>query len=411
MNNPFQNALKQLEEVKEIIGLEENIYEQLKRPQRILEVAIPVKMDNGKIKIFTGFRSQYNNARGPYKGGIRFHPDVSKEEVEALSAWMTWKTAVVNLPLGGAKGGVIVNPKELSLRELEKVSRGYISAIYKLIGPEVDIPAPDVYTDPRIMGWMMDEYEKLIGNHAPGVITGKPLSIGGSKARDYSTAQGAVYVANKAVEKIGLPKNSVVGIQGFGNAGSHMARLLVKQGYKIAVISDTGGTVANYMGLDIGKLIEHKKNTGSVANYAGAEEKGVRHCFDHEVDILIPAALENAITSDNVDLIKAKIIIELANGPITPEADEVLKKKNILVVPDILANAGGVVVSQFEQVQNSYGSYWSEEKVLLKLKEVMEKAFEEVWAEKEKHATTMRMGAYALAVGRVAQAMRDRGWN
>jgi glutamate dehydrogenase/leucine dehydrogenase len=409
-NDPFQNSLKQLEEVKNIIKLNENIYELLKQPQKFLEVSIPVKMDNGKIKIFTGFRSQYNNARGPYKGGIRFHKEVNESEVKALSAWMTWKTAVVNLPLGGGKGGIIVNPKELSENELEKLSRGYIQAIYKLIGPEVDIPAPDVYTDPRIMGWMLDEYEKLIGAHKPGVITGKPLSVGGSKAREYSTAQGAVYILNKAVEKIGLAKNSVVAIQGFGNAGSFMAQLLAKLGYKIAVISDSKGTIFNYMGLNIDSVIAHKKATGSVKNYSGAQAGEVKHLLEHEVDILIPAALENSITEENAGLVRAKLIIELANGPITPAADEILKKKNILVVPDILANAGGVVVSCFEQAQNSYGHYWEEEEVLKKLEDIMNKAFTEVWAAKEKHSVTMRMGAYVLAVERVAQALKDRGW-
>lgn len=408
-NNPFSNALKQLEQVNKLIKIDKNILEQLKYPQKFLEVAIPVKMDDGAVKIFIGYRSQYNNARGPYKGGIRFHPAVNISEVKALSAWMTWKTAVVDVPLGGGKGGVIVDPRQLSIDELERLARGYIRAIYKLIGPELDVPAPDIYTDPQIMGWMMDEYELLTGRHQPGVITGKPLSLGGSKARSYSTAQGAVYVLEEAVKKIGLEPGATVAIQGFGNAGSFMAKLLQERGYKIVVLSDSRGTVANYMGLDVEQVEEHKKATGSVAGFHGGMNEGKKHGLDYEADILIPAALENSITKENVDNINAKLIIELANGPITPEADEILHKKNILVVPDILANAGGVGVSYFEQVQNTYGYYWTETEVLVKLEKMMVDSFNDAWAEKEKYGTTMRMGAYALAVKKVAQAMKDRG--
>jgi len=408
-NNPFSNALQQLEQVNRLIKIDKNILEQLKYPQKVLEVSIPVKMDDGSIRVFIGFRSQHNNARGPYKGGVRFHPGVNISEVKALSTWMTWKTAVVNIPLGGGKGGVIVNPRELSIEELERLSRGYIRAIYKLIGPDVDVPAPDIYTDSQIMSWMLDEYEVLTGRHQQGVITGKPLSLGGSAARAYSTAQGAVYVLEEAVKKIGLEPGATVGIQGFGNAGSFMARLLQERGYKIAVLSDSRGTVANYMGIDVDQIQEHKKATGSVNHFHGGMNDGKKHCLDYEVDILIPAALENSITKENAENIKAKLIIELANGPITPEADEILHRKNILVIPDILANAGGVGVSYFEQVQNAYGYYWTEAEVLDKLKKMMVDSFDQVWAEKEKYDTTMRMGAYALAVKRVAQAMKDRG--
>ena len=409
-HDPFSNALKQIEAVKDTIKLEDNIYAQLQAPKKFLEVNIPVKMDDGKIKLFKGFRSQFNDARGPFKGGIRFHPDVNESEVKALSAWMTWKTAVVNIPLGGGKGGVIVDPRSLSDRELEELSRGYVRGIYKLIGSAVDVPAPDVYTDPRIMGWMMDEYEKLIGKNDPGVITGKPLSIGGSEARSYSTAQGGFYVLDAAVKKMGLSKNATVAIQGFGNAGAHMAKILQKAGYKIVAVSDSKGTIVNMMGIDAEKLEEHKKKTGSVAAYPGCENLGAEHCLGQEADILIPAALENSITSVNVKVIKAKLIVELANGPITPEADEVLKKKNILVVPDILANAGGVTVSYFEQVQNAYGYYWTEQEVLEKLSKIMYASFEQIWEKKEEYLTDMRTAAYILAVERVAQAMRDRGW-
>lgn len=409
MSDPFSNAIKQLSEVNELINLDENILAQLQSPQRFLEVSIPVKMDNGKIKVFIGYRSQFNNSRGPFKGGIRFHQDVSVSEVKALSAWMTWKTAVVDIPLGGGKGGIIVNPKKLSEAELERLSRGYILAIYRIIGPNLDIPAPDVNTDPRIMGWMLDEYEKLLGKSSLGVITGKPISIGGSEARSYSTAQGAFYVIKEACKKIGIKKRATVAIEGFGNAGAHLASILQKNGYKIIAISDSKGMLANVMGLDIESVREHKQKTGSVINYKGGEKVKIASCIAQEVDILIPSALENSITAINVNEIKAKLIVEVANGPITPEADKILLKKNIFVIPDILANAGGVVVSYLEQVQNAYGYYWKENDVLAKLEEIMKKSFNDVWKEKIRYNTNMRKGAYVLALQRIEQAMKDRG--
>ncbi len=408
--NPFKNVLKQLNQIKTIIGLDEDIYTCFLEPQRFLEVSIPIKMDNNKVKVFKGFRSQYNDARGPYKGGIRFHPEVTPDEVKALSAWMTWKTAIVNIPLGGGKGGVIVNPKELSDRELEHLSRGYIRAIYKFLGPKIDIPAPDVYTDPRVMGWMMDEYEKLEGAHEPGVITGKPLSLGGSQVREYATAQGAYYVLKEGVKKIGLGQNATIGIQGFGNAGKFIAKKLAQDGFKITVISDSQGTAVDCRGLDIEKVEDYKKKVGTVAGYKEGKKNGELRCLHEDVDILIPAALENSIDEKLAQEIKAKMIVELANGPITPEADKILQKKDVLVIPDILANAGGVTVSYFEQVQNAYGYYWSEEEVLEKLKKIMVEAFFKIWEEKERYKTTLRMGAYALALRRVSRAMKDRGW-
>ncbi len=410
-NDAFSNALSQLGQVQKLIKIDQNIFAQLQSPQRILEVSIPVRMDDGKVLVFTGYRSQFNDARGPFKGGIRFHQDVNVSEVKALSAWMTWKTAVVDIPLGGGKGGVIVDPKKLSQGELERLSRSYLQAIYKFVGPNLDVPAPDVYTDPKIMGWMMDEYEKISGLHQPGVITGKPLSIGGSQARGYSTAQGAFYVLKKAAEKVGLRKDATVAIEGFGNAGAHLAEILQKNGYRIVALSDSKGVIVNYMGLDVVQVKKHKEKTGSVVGYAGAEKTKNLQIVSQEADILVPSALENSITLDNVEKIKAKLIVEVANGPITPEADAVLAKKNILVVPDILANAGGVVVSYLEQVQNSYGYYWSEQKVLKKLEDIMTKSFTAVWKEKMHYSTTLRMGAYALSVKRVAQAMKDRGRN
>lgn len=409
VNDPFEGALKQLEKMKKMINLEDNIYEQLKSPHKFLEVAIPVKMDDGKIRVFRGFRSQFNNARGPYKGGIRFHPGVNESEVKALSMWMTWKCAVVGIPLGGGKGGVIVNPKELTAGELERLSRGYVRAIYKFIAPDIDVPAPDVYTDPRIMGWMLDEYEKITGHGAPGVITGKPLSIGGSKARGYSTAQGGFYVLSEAVKKVKI-KGENVAIQGFGNAGSNMAEILSKNGYKIVAVSDSKGAVYNSKGLDMTELLKHKEKSGTVINFQGGKNLD-ESILALEVDVLILAALENAVTKENVEMIKAPLVLELANGPIVPEADEILSAKSIVVIPDILTNAGGVAVSYFEQVQNAYNYYWTEEDVLRQLKDLMITSFNEVWGRKEQYKCDTRMGAYILAVERVAQSMRDRGWN
>jgi glutamate dehydrogenase/leucine dehydrogenase len=403
----FSNALKQLAQVKQIINLDEDTYAQLQAPDKFLEVSIPVKMDDGHIKVFKGYRSQFNDARGPYKGGIRFHPDVNESEVRALSAWMTWKTAVVNIPLGGGKGGIIVNPKELSQGELERLSRGYIDAIYKLIGPKVDVPAPDVYTTPQIMAWMLDEYEKLVGHKDPSVITGKPLELGGSQGRSYSTAQGAVHVLTEAIKKAQLDNNASIAIQGFGNAGQHMAKILFRQGFKIVALSDSGGAIYNVSGLDVEAVVQHKNINKTVVGFAGAEAIG--DILTQTVDILIPSALESVITAENANEVKAKLVIELANGPITPEADNILESKNILVIPDILSNAGGVVVSYFEQVQNAYNYYWPEFAVLDRLEKVMVNAFNQAWNEKEKYNISMRMGCYALAVQRVADAMKARG--
>lgn len=409
MANPFQSAQSQLRQVGGILRLDSNIHERLNVPERILEVAIPVKMDDGKTRVFIGFRSQHNNARGPYKGGIRFHPNVSVDEVRALSMWMTWKTAVMDIPLGGGKGGVIVNPKELSSRELENLSRGYITAIASILGSEMDVPAPDVSTDGRIMGWMLDEYEKMLGSLSPGVITGKPLSIGGSLGRDTATAQGAFYVLEKAVEKLHLPKNATVAIQGFGNGGGHLARLLFSAGYTVVAIADSKSTIYRSEGLNIPEIDEHKKITGNLETCIDCEKLPSEAVLTVPADILVPAALENALHKDNAHLVRAKLVVEIANGPTTPEAEEILLNNGVTVVPDILANAGGVTVSYFEQVQNAMNYYWTEEDVREKLKQKMEKAIEDVWREKERYNVSVRMGAYALAVSRVAQAMKDRG--
>ncbi len=367
-------------------------------------------MDSGKTRVFTGFRSQWNDAAGPYKGGIRFHPDVTREEVMALSAWMTWKTAVLGLPLGGGKGGVAVDTKLFSDRELEALSRGYMRAIAPFIGKNKDVPAPDVSTDPRVMGWMLDEYEMLVGEKAPGVITGKPLVIGGSLVREYATAQGAFFVLENAVQKLHLsPRRVRVAIQGFGNGGGHIARLLQQSGYSIVGISDSQSTVYREEGLDVAEIEAHKRATGSLKKCLGCESLPSEALLVVPCDILVPAALEGAITLKNSKEIQAKLIVEVANGPVTKEADAVLFDRGVMVVPDILANAGGVTVSYFEQVQNAMNVYWTEADIHQKLKEKMQEAFEAVWESHEKYNTTLRMGAYVMALDRVATAMRARG--
>lgn len=411
MQNPFENAMSQLDKAAKIMNLDTSIYEVLKQPKRILTVSIPVKMDNGETRVFTAYRSQYNDARGPFKGGIRYHWNVSIDEVKALSFWMAMKCSVVGIPLGGGKGGIIVNPKELSEGELERLSRGYIRAIYKYVGPTQDVPAPDVYTTPQIMAWMLDEYEKLTGQHAPGFITGKPLSVGGSEGRGFSTAQGGVYVLEEAVKKLGLtPSNTTVAIQGFGNAGSFMAKILGERGYKIVAVSDSHGAIKVKSGsLDYNALQKYKETNGKVAGFENTEELTNAQLLELEVDVLVPAALENQITAENANNVKAKIIAELANGPTTPEADEILFKKGILLVPDILTNAGGVTGSYFEQVQNAYNYYWTEKEVLAKLEPIMVDSFNAVWSRKEKYNIDMRTAAFVLAIERIAEAMKARG--
>lgn len=402
--------MTQLAKAATLIQLDGTLHKALQEPKRVLDVTIPVQMDNGQTREFHGFRSQYNDALGPFKGGIRYHPGVTVDEVRALSFWMTMKCAVVGLPLGGGKGGIIVDPKTLSLGELERLSRGYIQKIYQYIGPTRDVPAPDVYTTPQIMGWMMDEYEKLVGEHAPGVITGKPLCLGGSAGRGFATAQGGVYVTREAVAKLGWnPSETTVAIQGFGNAGSHMAKILHGLGYKIIAASDSKGGVLNRLGLDVFALELHKETTGSVLGFSGSEDITNEQLLEMEVHVLVPAALENVITAENAPRVKAKMIVELANGPVTPDADEILYASGVLFIPDILSNAGGVTVSYFEQVQNAMNYYWEEKEVLEKLEKIMVRAFNEVWDTKEKYQVDMRTAAFVRAVERVAEAMKARG--
>jgi glutamate dehydrogenase/leucine dehydrogenase len=408
MSNPFTAAQDQLKKATKHVDVSDDVLERLKAPMREMHVSIPVRMDDGSLKTFAGYRVQYDDSRGPFKGGIRFHPDTNIDEVKALAFWMTFKCATVGIPLGGGKGGVTVNPKELSERELEQLSRGWMRSMSKFVGPDTDIPAPDVYTTPQIMGWMMDEYSQAVGVYSPGVLTGKPLTAGGSEGRGSATAQGGMYVTKQLVEKMGLENPSVV-VQGFGNAGSIYANMAVAEGWKVTGLADSRGAIFNADGLDVKAVAEHKASTGSVADFPGAENIEPAAILEQECDILVPAALEGVITGENAGNVKAKAVVELANGPTTPEADDILFEKGITVVPDILANAGGVTVSYFEWVQNSSQYYWSEEEVLEKLKPIMDNAFDGVWGAKEDAGTDMRTGAYIVATKRIADAMKDRG--
>ena len=405
--NPFENQLIQLEKAQEIAQINLECYELLKEPMRVLEVNFPVKMDDGSLRIFTGYRVQYNDARGPAKGGIRFHPNVSLDEVKALAAWMTWKCAVLNLPYGGAKGGVIVDPKELSDAEIERLSRAYMRAIAKFIGPDTDIPAPDVYTTPQIMSWMKDEYSKFVGKETPAVITGKPVEDGGSEGRNIATAQGAVYVIEEATKKVfdKPPSELSVAIQGYGNAGSHAAILLNELGYKIVALSDSKGGIYKKSGLDPKAVLDHKKATKSVKDFPGADSITNEGLLEVECDILMPAALENQITAGNAEKIQAKLIVELANGPTTPEADKILNENCKIIIPDILSNAGGVTVSYYEWLQNKHDEHWTLDEVLKKLKENMVKAFNDVYCCCDEHEIDLRTSAFIIAMRRVEEAM------
>ena len=410
--DPFEIALKQLNKAAEVMQLDKQALELLSSPMNIFQFSIPVKMDDGKTKVFQGFRVRYNNARGPAKGGIRFHPDETLSTVKALSAWMTWKTAITNLPLGGGKGGVICDPKKMSQAELERLSRGYVRAAYDFIGPEIDVPAPDVYTTPQIMAWMMDEYEKIARHSAPGVITGKPLENGGSLGRGDATARGGMYVLEEAAKSIALDLSKVkVAIQGFGNAGQYAMKLVAEMfKSKVVAISDTKGGIYLESGLYYDKVMEHKKKTGSVANFPGSKNISNEELLELPVEVLIPAAIENQIRADNASKIKAKIILELANGPTTPEADEILFKNKVMVLPDFLANSGGVTVSYFEWVQNQGGYYWTEQEVYDRLRLKMNQATHDVLFTAKSNNVDNRTAAYMVSVKRVADAMKLRGW-
>jgi glutamate dehydrogenase (NAD(P)+) len=410
--NPFEISQRQLDKSAKKLNLDPQVHALLREPMRTLEVHFPVKMDDGTTKMFTGFRVQYNDARGPTKGGLRFHPEETIDTVKALAAWMTWKCAVVDIPYGGGKGGVICNPKELSTEELERLARGYIRAIGRFIGPEKDIPAPDVYTTPQIMAWMMDEYSKIVGYNTPGVITGKPIPLGGSLGRGDATARGAVYTILEAAKLIGLNlKGATVAVQGYGNAGYFAAKLMEElAGSKVVAVTDSRGGAYSAAGIDPEAAFQYKKETGSVSGFTGAKAITNAEILELDVDVLIPAAIENVITEKNAGNIKAKIIAEAANGPTTPEADEILYKNGKYIIPDFLCNAGGVTVSYFEWVQNIGGYYWTLEDVHTRLQEKMIRAFHDVHEMAQKNNVDNRTAAYMVSVQRVAEVMRLRGW-
>lgn len=416
----FESAKKQFEQALKHVKVSEDVISYLETPKTSLMVSIPLRKLDGSLQIYNGYRVQYNSVLGPTKGGIRYHPDVTFEEVKSLAFWMTFKCAVIGLPYGGAKGGITVNPKELKRQELEKLSRGYIRAIYDYIGPEKDIPAPDVYTNEKIMGWMNDEYNIISRSHVPAMITGKPIALGGSLGRDDATARGAYYILLEMVHRLGKnPEDLTVAVQGFGNAGYNIAKLLHDDGFKIVALSDSKGGIHYKGGLDPVSIKENKDKKGSlegvyckgsVCDYIqGAKKISNEQILELDVDILIPAAIENQITKKNSSKVKAEIICELANGPIASEADSVLTKKGIIIVPDILANAGGVTVSYFEWVQNKSGNYWNLHEVHEKLKNKMINAYDQVVAAKNEFKVNMRTAAYVVATRRLAEGIESRG--
>ncbi|MDP3698861.1 MAG: Glu/Leu/Phe/Val dehydrogenase [Nanoarchaeota archaeon] len=398
----FANVVHFLEKIAPLAKLSKKEITLLQTPDRILKAELTV---NGKK--YPAYRVQFNNARGPYKGGIRYHPEVSEDEVTSLAFWMTVKTAVTDLPFGGGKGGVTVDPKKLNQKELEELSRAYVRAFYKNLGPDTDIPAPDVYTTPEIMGWMLDEYQKLTGKKAPAFITGKPLELGGSKVRDIATALGGVYILEEAVKKTGL-KEKKVAIQGFGNAGMNMAQLLAERGYTVVAVSDSKGGIYDADGLNIEEVMKVKKTKGTVTEYTKAAKISNQELLESGCSILIPSALSGVITDKNAEKIKAKMVLELANGPTTPEADEILWARKVLVLPDILANAGGVTVSYFEWAQNKNDESWSEQKVKKKLQEKMVSAFQQIWDEFSDEKKSFRTAAYVLALKKIAAAEKNK---
>jgi len=410
--NPFDIAQQQLDEAAGILKLDPGMHAFLREPMRELHVTLPVRMDDGSVQVFKGFRVQYNDARGPAKGGLRFHPEETIDTVRALAAWMTWKTAVVDIPLGGGKGGVVCNPKEMSQGELERLSRAYIRQVGRILGPKQDVPAPDVYTNPQIMAWMMDEFSAMQGHGEPGVITGKPLALGGSAGRMDATARGGMYCLRETAKVLGMElKGATTAIQGYGNAG-YYAQLLGEEllGLKVLCVSDSRGAIHCEDGLECEDVKEQKDDTGTCVGLADTDTISNEELLELDVDVLIPAALENVITAENADRIKAKVVVELANGPTTPEADEILRKNGVYVIPDFLCNAGGVVVSYFEGVQNAYNYYWELEEVHDKLDKKMTAAFHAVHETAQAKKVHNRVAAYLVAVARVAEAVKLRGW-
>lgn len=414
--NPLESAQKQIKMACDSLGLDPAVYELLKEPQRVIEVSIPVKMDDGTVKVFKGYRSVHNDAIGPGKGGIRFHPAVNLDEVKALSIWMTFKCCVTGIPYGGAKGGITVDPQTLSKGELERLSRGYVDGLHKYLGEKIDVPAPDVNTNAQIMAWMVDEYVKLTGKNEIGVITGKPVEWGGSKGRNEATGFGVAVITREFAKKYGVElKGAKVAIQGFGNVGSFTVKNVQGQGAKIVALAEWAREVGTYAlyneeGLDFDDLRKYFNEHRNLVNYPNAKMITLDDFWKLDVDILIPAALENAITAEIAEKVNAKMICEAANGPITPDADEVLERRGIPVSPDILTNSGGVTVSYFEWVQNLYGYYWTESDVVEKQEIAMINAFNDIWKIKEEHNVTMRKATYMHSVKKVADVMKLRGW-
>jgi glutamate dehydrogenase (NAD(P)+) len=408
--NPYDLARRQLRRVGEVFGIDADLIGVLERCKKTVEVSIPVSMDDGSVSVFEGYRVTHNIARGPSKGGIRYHPAVTRDEVKALAMWMTWKCALMGLPFGGAKGGVVCDPKALSRSELERMTRRFTSEIINEIGPEKDIPAPDVGTDASVMAWIFDTYSMNMGHSVLGVVTGKPLAIGGSLGRVEATALGALYCIGSACQKQGRSLRELrVAIQGFGNVGLNLARLLAGEGVTVIAASDSGSGVHNPNGLDVAALVAHKNETGEVRGFAGGDPVTNEELLLLDCDVLAPCALEQVITEENAPKIRAGLIAEGANGPVTPAADEILEDRGILVLPDVLANAGGVVVSYFEWVQGLQEYFWRGDEVNAKLNDIMVRAFEETWATRERWSTTLRIAAYGLAVQRVAEATTTRG--
>ena len=408
--DPFQLAQEQLRRVADIFKIDPNLIEVLKECKKAVVVSVPVVMDSGSVRAFEGYRVTHNIARGPSKGGIRYHPDVNLSEVKSLAMWMTWKCALMNIPFGGAKGGVICNPKKLSRGELQKLTRRYTTEIINEIGPEKDIPAPDVGTDPSVMAWIFDTYSMNKGHSVLGVVTGKPLNVGGSLGRLEATARGAMYCIREAIRKREMKLEGLrVAVQGFGNVGSYLAKFLHGEGALVIAVSDSSSGVYNPNGIDVALALAHKQETGALAGLRGTEPVSNEELLLLECDVLAPCALEQVITSENADKVKAKIICEGANGPVTPTADEILEERGVLVLPDILANAGGVVVSYFEWVQGLQEYFWKEGEVNARLNDIATRAFNETWALQESRGTSMRMAAYGLAVQRVAEATTTRG--
>lgn len=415
-NNPLENAQLQVRNACEALELDESVFEMLKEPKRVIEITIPVRMDDGSLKTFKGYRSLHNDAIGPGKGGVRFHPGVNLDEVKALSIWMTFKCGIVGIPYGGGKGGVCCDPMGMSDRELEQIARGFVRGMYHYLGEKIDIPAPDVNTSGKIMSWMVDEYVQLTGRQEIGVFTGKPVEFGGSQGRNEATGYGVAVIAREAARELGIDlKGAKVAVQGFGNVGRYTVKNLIKLGAKVVAIGEwepKNGTYAIYNedGLDFDAMFDYMGENKNLVDFPGAEMKSLDDFWGLDVDVMVPAALENAIDEEQAKAIKAKLVVEAANGPITPAGDAVLNERGITVTPDILSNAGGVTVSYFEWVQNLYGYYWSEKEVEEKEEEAMVNAFNDIWALKTQYDVPMRKASYMISVKKVADVMKLRGW-